>query len=495
MAHHVAHRARDLKFLAGTHSAGGGLRKSCNDRRGHSDHTRAMRVAVTGGSGQLGTYVLRRMLHDDAIESVVNVDVRPPLVAGNKIRTAIADVRDADLAQHFDGCDAVVHLAFIVLRNLPRAEMQSINVDGSCNVFEAAARANARAIVYTSSVAAYGVVPGHPVPIVEDTPRVHQRDFAYASTKYEVESRLDAFEKAHPGVAVTRLRPAILVGTRLDHSLGMLLKKRVLIEAEDTPPLPVVWDEDVADAVLLALKKKSRGAFNLSADEPATMREIATATGMRLWKLPTSAVEGMARLSPMLERWGLMESVDPAWIRAGSARITVSSERAKRDLGWKPRAPTSLDVMRMFHREAPRGTDARIAAFMRAADGVAPVPELRDVSGSVHLSIGGPGGGDYTLDVAEQRVSVRAGAPRPPSAVIFVRDTALLDLLAESRTESNGSLAGRVRIEGNPNAAKALDAVIDAFRRRTKLPGPRGWMPRALAGWFARGRESHGATR
>src|SRR5262249_47036878 len=133
-------------------------------------------------------------------------------------------------------------------------EFESINVGGSKNVFEAAARARVRRIVYASSVAAYGVVPGHPVPIVEDTPRRLQPEFPYAATKYAVEEFLDGFEPGHPEIAVTRLRPGVLFGARMDHPLGSALRRRILIDT-DGPAVPIVWDEDVADAIMLALRK------------------------------------------------------------------------------------------------------------------------------------------------------------------------------------------------------------------------------------------------
>jgi uncharacterized protein YbjT (DUF2867 family) len=38
-----------------------------------------MRIAVTGGSGQLGTLVLRRLADDRAVKEIVALDVRPPL--------------------------------------------------------------------------------------------------------------------------------------------------------------------------------------------------------------------------------------------------------------------------------------------------------------------------------------------------------------------------------------------------------------------------------
>jgi nucleoside-diphosphate-sugar epimerase len=179
-----------------------------------------MKVAVTGGSGQLGTTVLRRLAADPSIREVISLDLRPPIVACEKVRPVAADVRDPHFARHLEGCHAVVHLAFIVTQWTPGDRLRSINVDGSLNVFRAAAAAGVETVVYTSSVAAYGVTPDHPVPIVETTPRVRQAELPYASHKFDVEAFLDAFEPAHPAIAVSRLRPAILAGARMEHELG-----------------------------------------------------------------------------------------------------------------------------------------------------------------------------------------------------------------------------------------------------------------------------------
>ncbi len=225
-----------------------------------------MKVAVTGGSGLLGTAVLRRLAADRAVKSIVSLDRRPPIVAIKKVIAVEADVRDPGFARHLEGCSAVVHLAFILTEWAPRDVMQAVNVEGSKNVFAAAARAGVGTVVYASSVAAYGVVPGHPSPIVEDTPRSHQRSFAYAANKFEVEAFLDGFEREHPDMAIARLRPGIVLGARVDHLLGKAFGQGLLVD-NGSPPLPYVWDEDVAAAAHLALKQRARGAFNLVAGE------------------------------------------------------------------------------------------------------------------------------------------------------------------------------------------------------------------------------------
>src|SRR6185436_11982808 len=109
--------------------------------------TKKKKVAVTGGSGQLGTLVLKRLLGDRSIGEILSLDLRPPAVVSARLKSVTADVRDPDFARHLAGCDALVHLAFIVTELRPRDEVQAINVEGSKNVFRAAVAAGVKQIV------------------------------------------------------------------------------------------------------------------------------------------------------------------------------------------------------------------------------------------------------------------------------------------------------------------------------------------------------------
>ncbi|UQA54550.1 NAD-dependent epimerase/dehydratase family protein [Polyangium aurulentum] len=449
-----------------------------------------MKVAVTGGSGLLGTLVLRALARDRAIKSIVSLDMRPPLVASAKLQIVQADVRDPDLARHFEGCDAVVHLAFVVTRHVDRALFEAVNVGGSENVFRAAAQAGVKQIVHASSIAAYGVVPGHPVPITEDTPRHFQAEFPYAATKYAVEAILDGFEPAHPDIAITRLRPSIILGRGMEHALGRSLAKGFMLDMGG-PPMALVWGEDVADAVLLALKNKAKGAFNLSADEPRPASELAREAGLRALRVPRRLALSAAELGVWLERMGVGEADDPSWVRLPSATMVISSERAKRVLGWKPRCATARDVLRRHVEAVPGRVDRRIATFMRLVDmGGRKPPDpsrLRGISARVHLCLEGKGGGDFTIVVDNEQVRVERGAPRPPRSVVLLKAQTFLDLMAGREDPASAQIVGKVRIEGDPFAGFVLSGMIHGFRQQQHGPGSRAKIARALKMWFARG--------
>lgn len=443
-----------------------------------------MRVAVTGGSGQLGTLVLRRLADDRAIHEIVAFDLRPPLIVSGKLRDLRADIRDPSLGEHLRGCDALIHLAFLVAKRGPRALQDQVNVAGSANVFRAAVGAGVRRIVYASSVAAYGVVPGLPVPVTEDTPRTRQAEFWYASAKYDVEADLDSLEREHPKLSVARLRPAILIGRRMDHQLGAAMRRGLL---PDGGALPLVWDEDAADAFLLALKSGARGAFNLAADEPAPARELAESGGLRLLRVPLGPVRALERAVAALR---ILPPADPGWLLAADVPLAFSSEKAKRELGWKPRCGTAREVMRCYAQNVPRKLDRRVAVWARVVDGASRAgpqrPELKGYDSTVHLDLTGQGGGDFTLRVAEGRVRLRPGAPRPANAAVTMKAATLLDLLAGRADIAGAQLTGKVRIEGQGHAALVIGGLVGAFRAAGKQPGWRGWSARKLARWIAR---------
>ena len=353
-----------------------------------------MRVAVTGAAGQLGTVVLRRLAAERGVTAIRSLDLRPPAVAAGKLEHVRADVRDPGFARFLDGCDALVHLAFIVTGAPPRPVFDAINVGGSKNVFAAAVAVGIKKIVYTSSVAAYGAVHGHPRPIVETTPRVHQPAFPYSAAKWEVEQFLDGFEPAHPDVAIARLRPSIVIGAPTVHAHGAMLARRAIVDV--AAPMPLVWDEDVADAVALALRHGARGAFNITAEPAATARQLADACGLRLIRIPKAVIAFGAQLGELAQKLGLSEALDPAWLRLTDVCMEMSADKARRELGWKPRCPTPVDVINRFLAESSTGMDRRLDLFVRLLQLGArrPIEQTMRTHGRVHLHLRGPGGGD-----------------------------------------------------------------------------------------------------
>ena len=102
-------------------------------------------VAVTGPTGDIGRALLRGLDGDPAVERVLGMARRPfdPAAMGlRKTEYRQGDVLDREAVDALaEGADVVVHLAFIIVGG--RDETRSVNLEGSRNVFAAAAAAPA----------------------------------------------------------------------------------------------------------------------------------------------------------------------------------------------------------------------------------------------------------------------------------------------------------------------------------------------------------------
>jgi nucleoside-diphosphate-sugar epimerase len=442
--------------------------------------TSARVVAVTGGSGQLGTHVLRRLLDDADIARVISIDRRPPVIASAKLESVVGDVCDADFARHLQGVDAVIHCAFIISGSERSGVFRAVNVEGSKNVFRASASAGVKTIVFVSSITAYGVVPGHPVPIVETTPRMRQDDFAYAACKFDVEAFLDEVEPQHPDIAISRIRANVLMGRRMPHLLGDVLRIGWIPDL-DGVPLPIVWDEDVADLLVLALRRRARGAFNATADELLPSPALADRTGARAVRPWRVVLAVHAALYDILSRLNLHLLSDPSWATRTRAPLIGSSDKAKRELGWSPRYPTAVAVVQQFRAVSPWRLDVwlLVALWMlgratRHASG-----SLAGRSGRLFLCLNGPVAGDFSLIVNDGRMRVRAGVPPFPTSTVTMTAALFRDLLAGRASFDDAIGSGQIDWFG-------ADADRDLLKRIVAMPTQResrgGWRG-AAARW------------
>jgi len=112
-----------------------------------------MKVLVTGGSGLVGTYVVAELcLHGHAVSVL---DLKPPARSVPFVEADVLDLNAVTAAM--EGFDVVVHMAGIPHPlNDPAEKVFSVNVNGTFNVLEAAARRGIRKVVFTSSESTLG---------------------------------------------------------------------------------------------------------------------------------------------------------------------------------------------------------------------------------------------------------------------------------------------------------------------------------------------------
>lgn len=116
-----------------------------------------MRVLITGGSGNIGTAVVR-VLRDAGYEVRVFDRCPPRDAAAEFVEGSITDPAALERAMH--GIEAVIHLAAIPAfkPDIPAIDFMHVNVTGTFNVLEAAAAAGVYKVVAACSDSALGLV-------------------------------------------------------------------------------------------------------------------------------------------------------------------------------------------------------------------------------------------------------------------------------------------------------------------------------------------------
>lgn len=291
---------------------------------------------VTGGAGFIGSSVVRALL-DEGAERVTVLDNLQSGYEKNlsdvadRVDLHIADIRDYDaIAPLIQGAPKVFHLAAIP--SVPRSITEPVpshttNIDGTFNVFRAAAEGGAGRVVYAGSSSAYGDT--EVLPKTEEM--VPMPKSPYAAQKLMGEYYASVFASCF-GLTTTSLRFFNVFGPRQDPSSpysGVLsLFMRCLIERR--PPTifgdgeqsrDFTFVQDVADLCLKASNAPaevvSGNMYNAGNGGRITLNET--------WRI-LCEIEGV--------------KIEPVYgpPRAGDVKDSQGdTARAVRDLGHAPR--------------------------------------------------------------------------------------------------------------------------------------------------------------
>jgi UDP-glucose 4-epimerase len=337
-----------------------------------------MRVVVIGATGNAGTSLVNLLSGDERVDSIVGVARRTPSADPGDVKWHRADISVDDLRPVLEKADTVVHLAWAIQPSRDVAQTDRINVEGSRRVFEAAAHAGVKRVVYASSVGAYS--PSDKNVLRDETwPTGGIKSSFYSRQKAEVEGFLDQFEKQHSEVAVVRLRPALMFKREAASEIRRLffgpLIPSLLFNRKLLPLIPfhsdlmtqVVHSADVAEAFRLCVFADARGAYNLATEPIVTAELVEKTLGARSVKVNPALLRRLADAT-----WKLrMQPTPPGWVDMGTGAPLMDTGRATSELGWTPRHDAQATLLELLEGlRTKRGTStpplaSRAGGFLR----------------------------------------------------------------------------------------------------------------------------------
>ena len=323
-------------------------------------------ILVTGGAGYIGSHTVKLLLesgHEVVTYDSMEFGHPEAVVGGEVVRGDLLD--RAKLDETFDTfpIEAVVH--FAAYASVPDSVANPDkyfrnNIGGGLNLLDAMRAANVSRIIFSSSAATYGE------PLEVPIPETHPRNPTnpYGESKLMFEKILKWYDVAY-GIKSVSLRyfnasgadpdgrigedhdpEGHLIPIVLQTALGQRESVKVFGTDWDTPDGTCIRDyihvTDLADAHILALRALEGGAettaYNLgNGDGQSVMQVIRTAEAVVGRKIPWESAP---------RRPG-----DPA-------RLVASSERLKKELGWKPRYADLHVIIEhawRWHSTHPRG--------------------------------------------------------------------------------------------------------------------------------------------
>lgn len=298
-----------------------------------------MKVFVTGGSGYIGSVVVKRLL-DRGIDTTVFDDLArghrrnvPP-----QARLIVGDLRDSGsirAAMREVQPDAVMHFAAYALvgESMSNPMMYfTNNVKGGVNLLEAMMENGCNRLIFSSSCATYGIPDN--LPIEETTPQRPTNPYGQSKLMFEQMANWLAQNKGFKPTFLRYFNAAGAVGELGEdhdpetHIIPNILKvatgekQFVEIFGDDypTPDGTCIRDyvhlEDLASAHLLALEKDAAGAFNLGTGNGVSVKELL---------MTCRNVTGHPIPAHILPR----RPGDPPALFASGAK-------ARAELGWEP---------------------------------------------------------------------------------------------------------------------------------------------------------------
>ena len=327
-------------------------------------------MAVTGAAHGIGRALTARLAGSARVSKVIAIDDHRGDVTGVSWR--LADVRDPALASRLAEVDVLVHTDVDTSADTDHRARRAFNVRAAQTVLTAAAAGRVGRVILVTSAMVYGARPDNTVPLAESAPLRADPDGSVAGDLLEIEQLARRSPRVHPGMSVTVVRPAALVGAVTDTLAARHFDSaRLLTVKGSSPRWQFCHSDDLVAALELAVAGEVGGSFAVGCDGWLEQEEVERISGLRRIELPAGLT---LRTAQRLHRVG----ITPAPVNDLQYLVYpwVVDCQTLREAGWHPtydnaEALQALMEARASHRAAGRRLPSKEATITAAGATVA----------------------------------------------------------------------------------------------------------------------------
>jgi UDP-glucose 4-epimerase len=299
------------------------------------------KVLITGISGGQGRLLARRLLENWEVIGVDRVawEGRP-----RQVEVHVVDLRKKKFEDviRTELPTAIVHMGFIRHFRGQEKTRHDVNVRGTKQLLDHCTNYGVQKLVVLSSSYVYGAFPENPFYMDEDHPISASRSYPEIRDLVEVDTLSSAFIWRYPHIQTCVLRPVNVLGYFVHSMIGQYLKqKRIPTLMGFDPMMQFIHEEDLAEAIALALQHGLRGVFNVTGPGEVPLHTAIREIGGQALPLPEPIVRPL--FGQMFE-WGIWP-YPPGALDYLKYPVTLSGKRFVEATNFRPQ----FSLHEIFH--------------------------------------------------------------------------------------------------------------------------------------------------
>jgi predicted dehydrogenase/nucleoside-diphosphate-sugar epimerase len=329
------------------------------------------KVLVTGANGLIGRHLVRRLLQEgNRIRLFVRRQPEAEWMNDANVEVFLGDLGDpAAVDRAIAGTEIVYHVGAAMKGGAYEHERGT--VCGTQNVVDSLLRHNVQRLVYISSLSCLHAAAARRGDVItEDWPiePFPTKRGAYTQAKTAAEEIvLDAVRDRH--LRAVLLRPGRVFGpgmTLLTPEVARRVGNAFVVLGDGTRELPLVYVEDVIDAIVLAAEasEPDGSIFHIVDRTRITQNQVIrdyiskNAKKAKVIHLPMAVVYSLALgvefLAKILKRPAPLSRYR---VKSALARMRFDCSRAENDLGWRPRVGVASGLQETMASERANSND------------------------------------------------------------------------------------------------------------------------------------------